>query len=58
MENINKLKEKWKPVPDFPDYMVSDFGRVKSLKHILEPKRLRHFFQMYLRIGFSKVTNI
>lgn len=24
--------EEWKTIPDYPDYMVSDIGRVKSLK--------------------------
>lgn len=34
-------EEIWKEIPDFPDYQISSFGRVKSLKfgkeRILEP---------------------
>lgn len=35
--------ENWKDIPDFPDYQVSDLGRVKSLKRgkekILKPRQ-------------------
>ena len=24
--------EQWEPIPDFPNYMVSDWGRVKNIK--------------------------
>lgn len=35
------LQEKWLPVPGFPDYSVSDLGRVVSHKKPDQPRELR-----------------
>lgn len=46
--------EEWKPVKDYDDYLISNFGRVKSIKYkkerILKPKK-NH--KGYLSVGLS-----
>lgn len=48
------MKETWKQLPDFPNYMVSDIGRVKSKKKkersrekILKPQKHVHGYNLY-----------
>lgn len=36
--------EQWKTIPDFPDYEISDWGRVKSHKNLEKPKILKGSF--------------
>jgi hypothetical protein len=46
--------EQWKPIKDFPDYEVSDLGRVKSYKHSKEGRILSP--RSDGRGGYKKVT--
>lgn len=41
--------ERWMPIPGFPDYEVSDFGRVRSIAHV-------QMFQRRTRNGFCTVS--
>ena len=53
LENLDG--EQWKPVPNYEDYNVSSFGRVKSFKNgkvkIMKPKL---YMNGYLYIGVTK----
>lgn len=46
--------EKWKRVIDAPDYLVSSWGRVFSIKsnHLITPELLKSRVDYYYRIGF------
>lgn len=47
-----KIKEKYKVVPGYEDYEVSDFGNVRSLKFgkikVLRPKLNKGYLQVHL----------
>lgn len=56
----HNMIEQWKIIEDYPDYMVSNFGRVKSLNYrntgkekIMTPNKLNNG-KGYLRIELSK----
>jgi len=46
-------REEWRVIQDFPEYAVSDFGRVKNIEkdHILKPSTSKHG---YLRLWLHK----
>jgi hypothetical protein len=41
--NLENLDEEWKKIENFPDYQISNFGRVKSLKFGKE--KIRKFYK-------------
>lgn len=47
--------EEWKPIPDYEDYHVSNFGRVKSFKY-KSPRIIKPAFDKggYLQVSLSK----
>jgi len=48
------MKEIFKPIPDYPNYEVSNFGRVKSLKNTARILKSRLSGSGYLIIGLRK----
>lgn len=42
------MKEEWKEIPDFPNYMISNLGRVWN-------KKRKRFMTIYTRKGYSLV---
>lgn len=56
-----KDKEEWKGIEDFPNYEISNHGRVKSLEHsnILTPHISRGYYHVRLHdYELSKTVNI
>lgn len=57
------MDEIWKPVPDYPAYEVSNFGRVKSFKQgkqrILKPiLKYGYFYVMLYKVNKSKQISV
>ena len=48
--NLEINKEIWKKIKDYENYMISNFGRVKSLKRnlILKPEIRRQYYSCLL----------
>lgn len=48
--NIETNKEIWKKIEDYENYMISNFGRIKSLKRniILKPEVRRQYYSVQL----------
>ena len=48
--NLEINKEIWKKIKDYENYMISNFGRVKSLKRnlILKPEIRRQYYSVQL----------
>lgn len=42
---MNKAKEIWKIIEDYPDYMVSNKGRIKSMARIVSHSDGKRQFQ-------------
>lgn len=43
---MNIINERWLPVPDYPHYEVSDFGRVRSIDHVnIDPNGISRRFR-------------
>lgn len=61
MENDNFENEIWLPISDYPNYQISNYGRVKSLKyrksneeHLLKPVNIRGYLAIDLGKGNRK----
>ena len=59
-----KAVEKWKEIKDFPDYLVSTFGRIKSLKNkdeniLCNKKTKKGYFEIRLHNkGINKIFKV
>ena len=51
--DINKT-EKWKPVADYPNYEISNLGRVRAGQQILKPNNINHY--LWVRLNGHKVS--
>ena len=56
------MKEQWKTIENFPKYLISNLGNVKSLKRnkemLLKPKHeTGDTYDLHTRLGTAYVTN-